>query len=144
MVRNFDHMTVAVTDVDHAVGFFGLLGFDEVKRVVISGSAMEAYLGVPGVVADHVTMVLAGSEPRQEVQVLHYRHPEVRVDTDSGDLLRAGFNHICFRVDDLDAEVERLTSAGVTLKNEPMQFHDRRLVFLAGPEGVTVELAEWL
>jgi hypothetical protein len=24
-----------------------------------------------------------------------------------------------------------------------MYFHDRKLVFLAGPEGVTVELAEW-
>jgi len=25
-----------------------------------------------------------------------------------------------------------------------MQFHDRKLVFLSGPEGVTVELAQWM
>jgi hypothetical protein len=24
-----------------------------------------------------------------------------------------------------------------------MTFHDRKLVFLEGPEGITVELAEW-
>jgi hypothetical protein len=30
------------------------------------------------------------------------------------------------------------------LRNEIMQFHDRKLVFLSGPEGVTVELAQWL
>jgi hypothetical protein len=24
-----------------------------------------------------------------------------------------------------------------------MEFHNRKLVFLSGPEGVTVELAEW-
>jgi len=25
-----------------------------------------------------------------------------------------------------------------------MEFHDRKLVFLDGPEGITVELAQWL
>jgi hypothetical protein len=27
--------------------------------------------------------------------------------------------------------------------NEVMDFHDRKLVFLAGPDGVTIELAQW-
>ena len=49
----------------------------------------------------------------------------------------------CFAVDDLEAEVARLKAQGVQLRNEVMEFHDRRLVFLSGPEGVTVELAEW-
>jgi catechol 2,3-dioxygenase-like lactoylglutathione lyase family enzyme len=46
-------------------------------------------------------------------------------------------------VDDLEAEVARLTAEGVQLRNEVMDFHNRKLVFLLGPEGVTVELAEW-
>jgi hypothetical protein len=29
-------------------------------------------------------------------------------------------------------------------RNEMMTFHDRKLVFLEGPEGITVELAQWL
>ena len=29
------------------------------------------------------------------------------------------------------------------LRNDPMAFHDSKLVFLAGPEGITVELADW-
>jgi catechol 2,3-dioxygenase-like lactoylglutathione lyase family enzyme len=54
-----------------------------------------------------------------------------------------GFNHICFAVDDIEAEVRRLRANGVRTLNSVMDFHDRRLVFLAGPEGVTVELAQW-
>jgi catechol 2,3-dioxygenase-like lactoylglutathione lyase family enzyme len=74
---------------------------------------------------------------------LKYRHPGPLPDPNIADLTRLGYNHICFAVKDLDAEVQRLTSHGVTLRNEVMDFHARKLVFLSGPEGITVELAEW-
>ena len=78
MISNFDHVTVVVVDVDEAVNFFGLLGFELDRSVVISGPVMDAYMGVPGIVADHITLVIPGSEPRQEVQLLHYRSPRSR------------------------------------------------------------------
>jgi hypothetical protein len=40
--------------------------------------------------------------------------------------------------------IERLQAAGIGIRNEVMTFHDRRLVFVRGPGGVTIELAEWL
>jgi hypothetical protein len=40
--------------------------------------------------------------------------------------------------------VKRLEEAGVLIKNQPVAFHDRKLVFLVGPEDVTIELVEWL
>ena len=43
----------------------------------------------------------------------------------------------------VDAEVVKLQAAGVKLRNEVMRFHNRKLVFLRGPEDITVELAEW-
>ena len=143
MISNFDHVTVVVVDVDEAVAFFALLGFELDRSVVISGPAMEAYMGVPGIEADHITLVIPGSEPRQEVQLLHYRAPDVSVDAGSGFLARTGFNHVCFRVDDLDAAVAHLTAAGVELRNSPMDFHERKLVFLVGPSNVVIELAQW-
>jgi hypothetical protein len=36
----------------------------------------------------------------------------------------------------------RLSEHGIGPRNDVMEFHDRRLVFLDGP-GVVVELAEW-
>lgn len=49
----------------------------------------------------------------------------------------------CFAVDDLEAEVARLTASGVKLRNAVMDFHSRKVVFLHGPEDITVELAQW-
>jgi catechol 2,3-dioxygenase-like lactoylglutathione lyase family enzyme len=141
MVRKFDHVTIVVRDIKAAKHFFSLLGFTEVKSVVISGQVMDGYMGIEGLEADHITLAI--EDPHTEVQLLHYRHPAAIADPDAGKLGKLGFNHICFSVDDLDAEVARLTAAGVKLRNKVMDFHSRKLVFLRGPEDITVELAEW-
>jgi catechol 2,3-dioxygenase-like lactoylglutathione lyase family enzyme len=141
MVRNFDHVTIVVRDVEAAKHFFALLGFKEVKSVVISGKVMEAYMGLEGIEAEHVTLAI--ENPHTEVQLLRYRNPEMIVDADILKPNKLGFNHICFAVDDLKAEIAKLTAAGVRLRNKMMDFHSRNLVFVYGPENITVELAEW-
>ena len=143
MVKNFDHVTIVVRDVDAAKRFFALLGFNETQSVVISGKIMEDYMGVAEIEAEHVTLALENVTPRTEVQLLRYRHPDAIVDQNIAKLNKLGFNHICFAVDDLDAEVTKLKAAGVRLRNDVMQFHSRKLVFVHGPEDITVELAEW-
>ena len=144
MVSHFDHVTIAVRDVGKAKAFFALLGFVEQLSVVISGEQFSSYMGIPGIEAEHVTLALANATPRVEVQLLRYRHPDPIRDSDLARLDKLGFNHVCFKVEDIEAEVRRLTASGVELRNEIMEFHDRKLVFLRGPEGVTVELAQWL
>ncbi len=143
MIMHLDHVTVVVRDVAKAKEFFALLGFTEEKSVVISGEKFARYMGVEGIEAEHVTLVSQRSSPRFEIQLLKYRHPHPLPDSDAANLARLGYNHICFAVKDLDAEVKWLTSHGVSLRNEIMEFHSRKLVCLSGPEGITVELAEW-
>ncbi len=140
----FDHVTVAVTDIEDAVRFFGVLGFEVTKSVQISGATMDAYMGVAGMEADHVTLAIPGAEPHQEVQLLHYRKPTDLVDRNSGNLAGTGFNHVCFRVADIEATVGAFDAAGFPTRNQTMEFHDRKLVFLVGPANVVVELAEWI
>ena len=48
-----------------------------------------------------------------------------------------------FAVDDIAAEVAKFRAAGFKTRNEIMDFHSRKLVFIEGPEGVTVELSQW-
>jgi catechol 2,3-dioxygenase-like lactoylglutathione lyase family enzyme len=143
MLRNFDHVTIAVRDVAAAKRFFGLLGFREEKTVLISGEKFARYMGVEGIEAKHITLVHESATPRLEVQILRYLHSEPRVDPNAARLDRLGFNHVCFAVDDVEAEVRRLVAGGVSVRNEVMEFHDRKLVFLIGPEDITVELAQW-
>jgi catechol 2,3-dioxygenase-like lactoylglutathione lyase family enzyme len=140
--EGFDHMTVVVTDLEEAKRFFGLLGFVERIAVVASGEEISRYMGIPGWEADHVTLVLEGAPVHQEVQLLTFHRPAATVDAGAGTLTRTGFNHVCFRVSDVDAILAHLTAHGITPRNDIFDFHDRRLVFLDGP-GVVVELAEW-
>lgn len=143
MIKNFDHVTVCVRDLEAARRFFALLGFEEDKAVVISGEPFASYMGLAEIEADHVTLTVPGLTPRLEVQLLHYRRPEALADAHIARLDKLGFNHICFAVDDAEATVAHLKANGVEVRGELKGFHNRRLFFLTGPEGVTVELAQW-
>jgi len=143
MIKRFDHLTIVVTDVAEAKRFFGLLGFKEVTTVVISGETFARYMGVPGIEAEHVTLVAEGVEPRTEIQLLRYLKPASKPDPLIRDLSKIGLNHICFAVADLEAVLAKMVANGFAARNEVLDFHRRKLVFLAGPEGVTVELSQW-
>ncbi len=118
-------------------------GFEERISVVISGEEFEKYMGIDGIEAEHVTMVLANASPRMEVQLLKYRHPDPTLDPNIKNLTKLGYNHVCFAVDDIEREVEKLKANGVEILNDIMDFNSRKMVFFSGPEGVTLELSEW-
>lgn len=143
MVQRFDHATIVVRDLDQARKFFALLGFKEVIAVVITGEPFASYMGVKDIEADHVTLVLENANPRAEIQLLHYRQPPPVGDPNIRDLHKIGFNHICFATDDIEAEVRTMRAHGFRTRNDVMDFHARKLVFLEGPEGVVVELSQW-
>ncbi len=139
-----DHVTVVVRDLAEARLFFGHLDFEETHAVVINGDTFSPYMGVEGMEADHVTLVLKGHSPRFEIQLLHYRNPEPTIASDALSLNKTGYNHLCFSVDDLEGKVEELEEAGIQPRTEILEFNNRKLVFLTGPEGITVELAQWM
>ncbi len=112
MILHIDHVTVVVRDVAKAKTFFSLLGFAEEKSVVISGPTFARYMGVEGIEAEHVTLVSKQSKPRFEIQLLRYIQPQHLAEANVENLAKPGYNHICFAVTDLDAEVKRLTGQG--------------------------------
>ncbi len=143
MIKRFDHFTMVVRDLEDAKRFFGLLGFREDIAVVISGEKFAAYMGIPGISADHVTLVAQDVTPRTEIQLLHYRTPEAIPDPEIRDLHKLGFNHICFAVDDIEGTVRTMQANGYRTRNDLLDFHSRKLIFLDGPEGITIELSQW-
>jgi len=143
MLKHFDHVTIVVRDVERAKTFFGVLGFKQAISTVIAGEPFASYMGVPGIEAEHVTLVLENASPRTEIQLLRYRHPQALPDPNIGDLHKLGFNHVCFAVDDIEGEVAKLRANGFHTRNEIMDFHSRKLVFIDGLGDVTIELSQW-
>ncbi len=145
MVRNPDHVTVAVADAPRAIAFFALLGFTQTHVQTIDGGEPARYMGMPDMKAEHITLVLEGADPHFEIQLLAFDPTPVE---DPGphptNLRRRGFNHLAFRVDDIEAVTSRLTEHGVTWLSDEMDYISRKLRFFEGPEGITLELVEWV
>jgi catechol 2,3-dioxygenase-like lactoylglutathione lyase family enzyme len=145
MIRNPDHVTVAVADATAAIAFFELLGFRKGHVATIDGGEPAAYMGMPDMRAQHITLGLEGSDPHFEIQLLEFaptpgedpgEHPTNR--------RRRGYNHLAFRVDDIAAVSDHLVANGVTMLSEEMDYISRKLRFFEGPEGITLELVQWV
>src|SRR5262245_57250223 len=104
MFKNPDHITVAVADAASAIAFFGLLGFRKDHVAVIDGGEPARYMGMPDMKAEHITLVLEGSAPRFEIQLLVFDPtPGEEPGEHPTNLRRRGFNHLALRVDDIAA-----------------------------------------
>ena len=145
MLRNPDHVTIAVADAAPAIEFFALLGFRKEHVTTIDGGEPAAYMGMPGMKAQHITLALEGADPRFEIQLLEF---EPTPGFDPGEhptnLRRRGYNHLAFRVDDIEETTARLVGHGVKLLSEEMDYISRKLRFFEGPEAITLELVEWV
>ena len=144
-VRNPDHVTVAVSDGPRAIAFFALLGFREGHVATIDGGEPARYMGMPDMQAQHITLELEGAQPAFELQLLEFTpHPGADPGEHPTNRRRRGFNHLAFRVDDITAVTATLEAHGVTMLNEEMDYLSRKLRFFEGPEGITLELVEWV
>ena len=145
MLRNPDHVTVAVADAATAIEFFALLGFREGHVATIDGGEPAHYMGMPDMKAQHITLVLDGAEPRFEIQLLEF---EPTPGDDPGEhptnRRRRGYNHLAFRVDDIAAVTAHLVANGVKMLSDEMDYISRKLRFFEGPEGITLELVQWV
>src|SRR5215510_766460 len=145
VIRNPDHVTIAVANAATAIQFFELLGFRKQHVAMIDGGPPARYMGMPDMKARHITLVLEGSEPRFEIQLLEF-DPEPGDDPGlhPSNLRRRGYNHLAFRVDDIGATTAHLVANGVTMLSDEMDYISRRLRFFEGPEGITLELVQWV
>ncbi|MBR0798545.1 VOC family protein [Bradyrhizobium jicamae] len=143
MILNPDHITIAVADAGPAIEFFKLLGFRKGHVATIDGGVPARYMGMPAMKAQHITLVLEGADPHFEIQLLEFDPPP---GTDPGahptNLRTRGFNHLAFRVDDIEAMTAHLVANGVTVLSDEMDYINRKLRLFEGPEGITFELVQ--
>jgi len=143
MLLNPDHVTIAVADADRAIAFFALLGFSKGHVATIDGGIPARYMGMPAMKAQHITLALDGASPPFEIQLLEFDPP---AGSDPGshptNLRKLGFNHIAFRVDDIEVTTAKLVANGVTVLSDEMDYINRKLRLFEGPEGITIELVQ--
>jgi catechol 2,3-dioxygenase-like lactoylglutathione lyase family enzyme len=145
MLRNPDHVTIAVADADAAIRFFELLGFRKTHLATIDAGEPAKYMAMPDMKAQHITLELEDARPHFEIQLLEFDPlPPDDPGLHPTNLRRRGYNHLAFRVDDLKAVTAHLAANGVRMLSDEMDYISRRLRFFEGPEGITLELVEWV
>jgi catechol 2,3-dioxygenase-like lactoylglutathione lyase family enzyme len=143
VLRNPDHVTIAVANSAAAIKFFEVLGFRKEHVALIDGGPPARYMGMPDMKAQHITLALEGAEPRFEIQLLEF---DPTPPEDPGEhptnLRQRGYNHLAFRVDDIGAATSHMVANGVKMLSDEMDYISRRVRFFEGPEGITLELVQ--
>jgi catechol 2,3-dioxygenase-like lactoylglutathione lyase family enzyme len=151
MLSAIDHVNLVVTDLPRMLAFYrDVLGLKVTKQVTISGDWIGATVGLSGVRAEVVYLDLP-SGPR--IELIRYISPEAICIAGVDQPNAIGLRHLAFRVDDIDAAVERLRGAGVKLFSDVQAVPDsqvtyaggvrKRLVYFQDPEGNILELCQY-
>ncbi|HSR22970.1 MAG TPA: VOC family protein [Candidatus Eisenbacteria bacterium] len=142
MITRIDHLNIVVSDLEEARAFFLLLGFTEGLGADLDPAFLQRLTGIAGASGRFVTMRHAGSNTT--IELLRF-DASGGADPQLGRADRIGLRHLAFAVADIDAVVARLQAAGTTFLS-PVQTWEKtgkRLVYLLGPDGILLELAEY-
>lgn len=142
-VLGTNHTSFTVSSLDRAIGFFrDGLGFELLNRAPRDTKIVSKITGVEG--ADMEIAFLRG--PGCTVELIEYKAPASRGRVEARPC-DAGFAHMAFDVDDIDAAIAEAKKHRVEPVAPPVPINDgpnkgRRVVYLRDPDGVTIEFIE--
>ncbi|MEM9013428.1 MAG: VOC family protein [Pseudomonadota bacterium] len=135
--QTFDHVCLSATDLDRVADWYKrVFGFVETHRF-----ALPDYVGVPATLAylrlGNLQLEIFGNPDAAEGRPEPMSFPETIAYT--------GFQHFCVRVDDMDATIEALQSAGIPIFLGPNTNTtlNRTFIHIKDPEGNDVEIVKW-
>jgi len=110
-IQGFSHIGVCVADLDAATAFYtDALGFRQVYSMDFTGDEVSATMGRTGA---FTSRMLVRDDVR--IELLWWHDGSVQREGPDGELRpmeRAGFTHLSFRVDDVDAVAQAAIEAG--------------------------------
>ncbi len=129
MIKGISHLGVAVKDLEEARNYY---------RSVFGLESSDPIIGGDGTVK--VSLVEVGNAIVELLQPIGSEGVMTKFLEKRGE----GIHHLCYEVDDINAEVESLKAKGMEVLGEPRPGAEGMAVFLhpRGTHGVLVELVE--
>ncbi len=143
MIQRIDHTALSVPDMDKAIDFYGgVLGFEvEMNAGWPSGAKpIDDLVGLQDS-ASKVAMLRLGDS---RLELFEYQSPVGRPQDPDRPVCDHGIIHLCFSVDDVEAEYERLQTAGVRFNSPPVNMGREKCVYGRDPFGNVLELMQKL
>ena len=138
----FDHIGITVSDLDRVAAFFTGLGLEVEGRTFVEGDFLDTVGGIP----DARTEVLMLRTPDgTRLELARFVRPDHQPGSPTAMPTELGLRNVCFEVDDLRGDVDRLAADGYGLVGGVGQYEDAWLMaYVRGPEGIIVSLTERL
>lgn len=140
------HHKIFVSDMDRSIAFYrDQLGFDLLQDVVREN--LPAYDQIMGLddIKIRVAMMNVPGKPDNLIALLQFLHPPITSRDQA--ITFVGTQALALVVDDIDAEHQRLSAAGVRFQGPPVDIErDGKLVaranYLYDPDDMAIELYE--
>lgn len=142
MILGMHHTAIATLDIERLSRFYcELIGLKKITEDGWSGAPeLDAIVGLRNSAARFMLL----SAGNQFLELFEYSSPVTQPGDPGRRVCDPGFTHICFVVDDIDSEYERLSSAGMPFHAAPLKAGDRplRATYGRDPDGNVVELLQ--
>jgi len=139
MIQGIHHLGLSTPDLDRAVRFYrDLLGFEVLTRFDMppGSPGMDAMLELPGVGFSAALLRLGGTM----IEIFEFSAPEPVAAPARRRVCDHGLTHLCLQVDDVKAEFERLSAAGMRFHCSPQVGEGATYVYGRDPDGNAIEL----
>jgi catechol 2,3-dioxygenase-like lactoylglutathione lyase family enzyme len=142
-IKRMDHVGIIVNDLPAATAFFLDLGLEVLGEAGFEGEWLDEVVGLRGVKTEFV--MLGTPEGGTGLELIKYLQPEDEAGIQRSQSNTLGIRHLAFPVDDIEAVVARLKEKGVETFSPIYQYEDMyKLLYVRGPEGIILELAQEL
>jgi catechol 2,3-dioxygenase-like lactoylglutathione lyase family enzyme len=146
VLRAYSHFSFVVRDITRSVAWYrDVLGLELVARQRQDNEYTRQFVGVPGAILEVAEFALPGATASDDLLLELIEYVEPHSESAPPRRQDLGSAHLSFIVDDISAEYERLSSAGVKFVTPPVRIEEGVNVggwicYLSDPDGVTLEL----
>jgi glyoxylase I family protein len=145
MIEDFQHVCITCRDLETSIRFYETLGLKVIDPIrELNEEALAQTLQLPG---GHIKVLhLAPPEATSKmfIDLVQWLDPSSTGEAYPA-LNHVGINRIAFRVSDIDRTTAALRERGIRfLTQEPQSFGPIRTIVTTDPDGVFVQLLEWL
>ena len=142
MITAVHHVSFTVSDMEQSLDFYrGALGFEVLNDRTVEGSFAETVTTLEGVRMRivHLSGYGQGLELIQYLAAAGQSEAPRTCDTGSA--------HLCYVVDDIEAEIVRLSALGVRFLSKVMMVEGgpnagNRMVYFLDPDGIPMEFTQ--
>ena len=143
-LQRMDNVLIVVDDLEAVKAFFVELGMELEGQTTVEGPAVDLLVGLENVRSEIAMLRTPDGHGRIELDKF-YAPAAIEAQPQRAPVNTPGIRRIMFAVDDIDGVLARLRARGGELIGEVVQYGDtHRLVYVRGPEGIIIALAQQL